>query len=59
MNMLELQDRRFGLFNSEKKPKDKLDLNGAKEFVQIHVALSSLGHLGPPAVELHKVFRKN
>lgn len=33
------KDRRFGFFSKEKKPKDKLDISGAKEFMQIHFTL--------------------
>ena len=41
--LLLLQERRFTLFPTEKKPKDKLDISGAKEFMQIHFALRFLG----------------
>ena len=41
--LLLLQERRFTLFPTEKKPKDKLDISGAKEFMQIHFTLRFLG----------------
>jgi len=46
------KERRFTLFPTEKKPKDKLDISGAKEFMQIHFTLrkSYFDLLYPPGV---------
>eukprot|EP00434_Breviolum_minutum_P008523 symbB.v1.2.007518.t1/scaffold462.1/size201456/8 len=46
------KERRFTLFPTEKKPKDKLDISGAKEFMQIHFALRKFYFdlLYPPGV---------